>query len=300
MAKNILLIILIGVCGLAYALVPPHPQYKNIPSTWEATRIEGLSYPHPGGHSLVSPLENKGKERILPQNILALRVQFSDVSFVSTASYPDSIPHNTAFFERWMLHLQDFFYDASHGQYEMDYHVYPDVFTLPRPMSYYGADTSVRIYALLPHILPDLMPLCDHLIDFTQYQGVIIFHAGAGQESDIDEIRTDQIWSTFLTRKVLQAAFDPDNDDYPGFITGDGAILTNVVIVPEHEFQDYFPLPPDENAGAYLFSIYGVLAHQFAHILGLPTLFDNDSSDDRSQGIGNWGLMGTGVWNASG
>jgi hypothetical protein len=45
--------------------------------------------------------------------------------------------------------------------------------------------------------------------------GVIIFHAGAGQESDIDGTVPKQIWSTFLTRKVLQAAFDPENDNYP-------------------------------------------------------------------------------------
>lgn len=300
MARNILLIILIGMCGLAGALVPPHPKYQNIPSAWEPTRIEALRGAQAGGQGSGQASEVPGTSRILPQNILALRVQFSDVSFIQQASYPDFLPHDTAFFERWMLHLQDFFADASHGRYIMNYHVYPDVFTLPRPMSYYGADTSERIDAQLPQILPDLMPLCDDLIDFTQYQGVIIFHAGAGQESDIDGNRPEQIWSTFLTRKVLQAAFDPDNDDYPGFATGDGAILTNVVIVPEHEFQDYFPLPPDENASAYLFSIYGVLAHQFAHILGLPTLFDNDSSNGRSQGIGNWGLMGTGVWNASG
>ncbi|NCU27545.1 hypothetical protein EOM86_12655, partial [Candidatus Nomurabacteria bacterium] len=137
-------------------------------------------------------------------------------------------------------------------------------------------------------------------INYSAYDGLVIFHAGAGQESDISSLRTDEIWSTFLTRKDLQERFDPENDDYPGFTSPDGAILKNVVIVPESEFQDYFPAENEDNSSAYLFSIYGVLAHQFGHLIGLPTLFDNNSANGRSQGIGNWGLMGTGVWNGNG
>ena len=167
-------------------------------------------------------------------------------------------------------------------------------------MSYFGSDSSEKIDANLAQMLPQIMAQIDAQVDFNNYGGLIIFHAGAGQESDIDAVNTTEIWSTFLTRKNLQATFDPENDNYPGFTTNDGAILNNILVVPEDEFQDYFPGDGQENASAYLFSIYGVLAHQFGHLLGLPTLFDNDSGNGYSQGIGNWGLMGTGVWNANG
>jgi immune inhibitor A len=37
----------------------------------------------------------------------------------------------------------------------------------------------------------------------------------------------------------------------------------------------------------------GTAAHEFAHLLGLPDLFDTSG---RSAGLGNWSLMGTGAW----
>ncbi len=302
--KHIHLAALLLLCVLGHAMVPPHPMYGDVPDTWVPTRVPALRNSAPGSginSTGLSALKSEQNKIALPSNVLVLMVEFSDLQFKSQPQYPDTQwGHDQAFFERWMLHLGDFFLDASHGSYELDYTVYPQVFQLPRPLAYYGADTSSRTDARLPEILPDLMPLTQSLINFQDYDAVIIFHAGAGQEADVERIRTESIWSTFLTRRLLQAYFDSENDDYPGFETPDGATLTNVVIVPEDEYHDYFPGPGEENAEAYLFSIYGVLAHQFGHVLGLPTLFDNDSSNGASQGIGNWGLMGTGVWNAGG
>lgn len=285
-------------------MVPPHPRYQNPPANWQAIKPERKSSK---SENMAASVENnlqqtrlKKDSEELPNNILALMVQFSDKHFKTALDYPDSLNHDEVFFDRWMLHLREFYSDASHGRYVLNYTVYPQVLTLPHPMSWYGNDSDPYIDKKLPSILQDLMPLCDDQIDFNAYGGLVIFHAGAGQETDIESIRNDNIWSTFLTRKALQETYDPDNDDYPGFTTGDGAILKNVVIVPEDQYQDYFPGPGEEDADLYLFSIYGVLVHQFGHILGLPTLFDNFSANGSSQGIGNWGLMGTGVWNASG
>jgi len=292
--KTIIMPLLIWIMAAALAgLVPPAPGYKDIPAGWNTTRIE-LPSGVPATPGMLP------RQRTVPNNILVLRAQFSDVQFIANPQYPDQLAHDTAFFDRWMLHLADFFGDASHYQYTLNYTLHPQVISLPHPMAYYGADGTDSIDENVCLLAADLVAAVDADVDFTQYGGVIIFHAGSGQESDVDQIRRDQIWSTFLTRKVLQAEFDPDNNNYPGLTTADGAVLTNIVVVPESEYQDYFPGEGEENADAYLFSIYGVLAHQFGHLLGLPTLFDNDSSNGVSQGIGNWGLMGTGVWNASG
>ena len=289
--KPIFLLVTLVFTTWGYALVPPVPAYKNPPDTWQATKIDGLPQAsHKNGDAKVE----------IPNNILVLRIQFADQTFRSAPAHPDFLAHDEAFFNRWMLHLSDFFAEASHGAYTLDYTIYPQVISLPNTMAYYGEDSSDRIDWRLAQIIPDFLEQIDAEIDFNNFGGIIIFHAGQGQESDIDKLRTNQIWSTFLTRRNLQAYFEPNNNNYPGVLTNDGAVLTNVVIVPEDEFQDYFPVPPADNADMYLFSIYGVLAHQFGHLIGLPTLFDNDSSNGYSQGIGNWGLMGTGVWNGNG
>lgn len=277
------------------ALVPPHPNYQTMPKAWQASRAE-YEYSWEPNKEFVAGFPRSGQKAVLPNNILVLMVEFQDKQFKTAADYPDYLDHNAAYFERWMLHLSDFYLDGSHGQYELLYTVYPQVLRVNRPVGYYGTDTNERIDANLPYLLQDLMPLCDAAIDFSQYGGLIIFHAGSGQETDIQQIRKEEIWSTSLTRKRLQAAYAPDNDNYAGFATNDGALLKDVIIMPEDEWQDYFPTTGDD-APHYIFSFYGVLAHQYGHILGLPSLFDGSGS---SQGIGNWGIMGTGIWNASG
>jgi len=39
------------------------------------------------------------------------------------------------------VHVSDFFLDASHSQYLLQYHLHPDVITLPKTMAYYGEDS---------------------------------------------------------------------------------------------------------------------------------------------------------------
>jgi len=284
--------LMIWISGLT-AMVIPHPLYKNPPQL------------KPSHSSEIFGQRATGKTLVLPQNILVLRVQFSDIYFQSVPSYPDSIGnpnlvHDKAYFERWMLHLADFYGDASHHQYIINYTVSDFVYNLPNTMAYYGGDTSQESDARVPDMILETIEMADPDINYNLYDAIIIFHAGAGQESDVNSSRTGQIWSTFMARSDFQYAFDPENDNYPGMQTDDGTIIKEVVLMPESEFQDYFPVPPDEYASAYVFSIYGVLCHQFGHQVGLPTLFDNVSGNGQSQGIGNWGLMGTGVWNGNG
>lgn len=274
---SLLLVLVIALVGE----VIPHPMMSEPVSN-------NYSYP-----SENFPSEGRNGEKELPENVLVYLVQFSDVSFVSEPSYPDSLVHNQEYFDRYMLQLSDYLYDASHQQYALNYTFYPQVITLDNPMGYYGSDDATR--ERIAEFAQEIVQKSDDTIDFNNWDTFIVFHAGAGQESDIEKIRPDLLWSTFLSRRNLQLGLDPENDDYQG-IPADGTYVTDFVIAPEHQWQDYYPEDGSQNPYGNL----GVLASGFGYALGLPNLSDNISENGTSAGIGNWGIMGAGAWNANG
>ncbi|UCC11910.1 MAG: immune inhibitor A, partial [candidate division WOR-3 bacterium] len=116
-------------------------------------------------------------------------------------------------------------------------------------------------------------------VDFSQYDAVIIFHAGAGLETSLSFYRFRDLWS---------ATFGPAALDFytgtPYVIANNGADTLDcpVMIVPEMERVD-----------DYMVGVIGTVCHEFGHVLGLPDLYDVSGW---SNGIGAWGLMGTGAW----
>ena len=67
------------------------------------------------------PRVTRSGEKELPDKVLAFMVQFADVKIVAEPTYPDSLVHNQEFFNRYMLQLTDYLYDASHQQYLLNY-----------------------------------------------------------------------------------------------------------------------------------------------------------------------------------
>ncbi|MCF7814282.1 MAG: hypothetical protein K9N40_07380 [Candidatus Cloacimonetes bacterium] len=237
--------------------------------------------------------QNGNREVDLPQSILALRVEFTDVQFDLVPDFPDSLAHDKEFYERLLFHNASYWQDASHGEYvltEDNYTVWSEVISLPNSMAYYG-DDDLQIERVCEMVV-DLIDAVDDDIDFNEFDAFIIIHAGAGQETDPD--MEEEIYSTFLSRRSLQAGIDPENDDFPGIETNDGIFLKEFAIIPETSNQPYI------QPGDALYGLLGVIVHNFGHQIGLPTLFDNNSSNGVSYGIGGFGLMGTGVWNANG
>ncbi len=235
-------------------------------------------------------LQNKSRQ--LPQNLLVFRVQFSDVKFNLQGNTPDKLPHNYDYFEKYMEHLQEYLLDASHGAYTLNFTVMDSVITLDKPMGFYGDDDEWS--ARIAQFIVDVIDKSDPIVDFSQYDSFMIFHAGAGQESDVTGNQKDDLWSTYITKSNLKKELAPDEDDWSGIPTDDGSFVKQMPILPETEWQ------ADYDSTSTNLGMMGVIAHEFGHELGLPTLFDNDSSNGRSAGIGNFGIMGTGAWNANG
>jgi M6 family metalloprotease-like protein len=94
---------------------------------------------------------------------------------------------------------------------------------------------------------------------------VFVFFAGPGAESDIKRERPGMPWSNAVSGALPSGI--PTWRGPRGVIVGDQ---------PMHEL-----------------SPFGVMAHEFGHILGLPELY---APGKRHEGIGIWGLMGQGTW----
>ena len=287
MKKAILIILVAGIISSFLFAMPPVPG--------KAANLNYKVYPSEKYGGSTSSFRNE-----LPQNILALMIEFSDVTFDLIPDYPDSLAHNKEYFERLFFHLTSFYIDASRGNYvltEDNYTVWDSIITVSQPMEYYGEndeDDNQQI-ELICEFTQEIVMQIDDQIDFNDYDAIILIHAGAGEEADVNGTNEGELSSTFLSRRSLQAGLDPENDDFPGIETNDGIYLTEFVIIPETEWQP--DSVPDVDP---IYGIFGVIAHQFGHQIGLPTLFDNNPDNGKSYGIGGFGVMGTGVWNANG
>lgn len=91
---------------------------------------------------------------------------------------------------------------------------------------------------------------------------VVVFFPGPGRESWLEPGDTGDPWSNFV--------------DLVPPVEGFGA----AVIVNADEYHEL--------------SSFGVLCHEFGHLLGLPELYAPGGATH--EGIGTWGLMGQGTW----
>lgn len=162
--------------------------------------------------------------------------------------------------------FRDYFLDQSYGQLDITTTVTPWI-TVSQPRQYYNIDNT-------PSLIAEALRQIDADIDLRDYDndhdgildGLIVIHAGRGQESSGDA--TD-IWSHSSTIYGMQF---------------DGISVYRYTIEPELL-----------NGGP---STIGVFCHEFGHNLGALDYYDtNYSSDGAYGGTGPWDLMGEGAWN---
>jgi immune inhibitor A len=117
------------------------------------------------------------------------------------------------------------------------------------------ARDAVAAYAAVAHPVP---PAADALV---------VFFAGPGRESHVAGGDLRDPWSNYT-------AVEPAVE-LPG-----GARFDEACVIAEEEVAP--------------FSNFGVLCHEFGHLLGLPELYAPGAA--MHEGIGIWGLMGQGTW----
>jgi M6 family metalloprotease-like protein len=223
-------------------------------------------------------------------SVLAIRASFSDTPIEST----------TAYYDRLLFFLNQYWSQVSDNQIVLNTTLWDSTFTLPRPMAYYGDDD--RFQERLVHLIRDVVQVADSTVNFSAYQGLIVFHAGQGQEADVLDNSRDQVWSAFVTPDDFEAIL--------GDSLGQVGIRTNDFVSPGVSYfvDEAVELPESETQDGYLFGMLGVTAHEFGHQLGrlrgrpsMPDLYDTVPDEGGyNQGLGAFDIMAGGVWNANG
>lgn len=202
---------------------------------------------------------------------IALLVDFSDNKGTRPASDFQTMLFDAANPDS----MTSIYRDMSYGMLEVSGEVVGYV-RAPKPYSYYTAGesgTGMNYPQNTPGLLVDALTEFCKTDDLKRFDtdndgfvdGIFLIHAGGGAEASADEaLRKDMIWSHKWT---LPQAFQ--NKGVKVFA--------------------YSTEPEDGKVG--------VFAHEFGHVLGLPDLYDTSY---RSQGVGDWCLMGGGSWGGGG
>ena len=162
-----------------------------------------------------------------------------------------------------------YYNEVSYGALTIQVDISPAVYRLPHKMSHYGDESN----GALINLISDSVTAADADIDFSQYDAILIVHAGAGEESDSAGNTSSDIWSLYYAGAET-------------IVTADGKNISEAIIMPQTDSQDGVIVDP-----------LGVYVHEFAHWLGLPDLYCT-AAICLIDGTGDWSLMGDGIYNA--
>ncbi len=244
-------------------------------------------------------------------NVLVLRVEFVEdddpattgngkMDFVGYGKPEDGLfydpPHIKSYFDRQMQFLSNFYKVNSFGNLVVSWTVKPDrpseSYQLPHKMRYYSgfdhydAETGFvyyNTYAMdmgLVRILADAVAAADldGTIDFSDYDAIIIFHAGTLWQTSLSFYRFLDIPSATIPSGALEYYLG-----IPYILANAGTdTIWGASINSEMARVD-----------EYMVGEIGTVVHEFGHVLGLPDLYDVTYF---SSGVGAWDLMGNGAW----
>lgn len=149
--------------------------------------------------------------------------------------------------------------EVSSGRLRLRIRLGEPMVTLPRPRREY-VDAAVRLAGDGLRTF-ELAAGAGDPAALASAGAVVVVFAGTGRESHPERPEPPDPWSNFVMLEPPVAGFD------------------RAIVLAEDEE------PP--------FSNFGVLCHEFGHLLGLPELY---APSRPHEGIGVWGLMGQGTW----
>ena len=219
---------------------------------------QGLGAPiRAGATASAAPAATRTPDRL---RVLFLRAAFPD----QPSSRPASDFHNesrSGLIDR----LVTYWDEVSARRFHIEPVISDRVYTLPKKRAQYVSQPGNMIrdtLALASRPAPEGEKA---LVDGSRAEVVVVTFAGPGAESDIEKKATGLPWSNAV--------------EGPAFAKVGDKSISRGMVVGEDPFP---PLAP-----------FGVMAHEFGHVLGLPELY---APNKPHEGIGIWGLMGQGTW----
>ncbi len=204
----------------------------------------------------------------------------------------DPPPHNRPYFHDQIIAVSNYYQQASRGKLNISGKVYPigrdDAFQLDHTMGYYNPNsTEEENNRQLAQLFIDAVLKADSSGEFTfsDFDVVTVFHAGVGKDIDLGFDETPQdIPSIYFTPGFFRKYYDPD---FTGILVDGGStVIDRGLLLPETESQADFEI-----------GLMGMFAANIGSHLGMYDLF---SPSDQLSGIGVFGVMDAGLFNALG
>jgi len=212
------------------------------------------------------------------RNLLVLLIDFTDLSFQIANNNFNSLMNQANY--NGTGSFRDYWLESSYTNLAINSTV-RGWYHAANNMAYYGANSGGS--DVNPRLLvQEAVDAAENAgLDFSIYDndndgnvdGIVVIHAGYGEEAGGG---ANTIWSHHWSLGSYKRTYD-------------GVTIDDYALVPELR----------NNFGSNISNI-GVICHEFGHSLGLPDLYDTVLSNGDSEGIGEWGLMGSGNWNNNG
>lgn len=236
-------------------------------------------------------------------NILFLRVQFQQATDPNAVgqglwtdpSYTQGTPANAndpndPAFNYWVNQAEtkfiEYYKEVSYGLLNVSIDISLKVYQLPFAMAHYAGSTD----ASLQNLIYDAVTAASSDTTFSNYDAVLIVHAGPGQESDVSGLMYHEVWSLYYNNEAGGICANATSPCLPSTITLKNAQpLTEAIVMPQTDSQEGYTINP-----------LGVYVHEFGHWLGLPDLYCTSMycQGGASLGAGKWSLMADGIYNA--
>lgn len=219
----------------------------------------------------------------------------------------DPVPHDRSYFESQLVAVNNYYRSVSYGKFGLDLDqstVFPQTddgsYILPEKMDYYHPYNQTDLHdQRVTELFRDAIETAynNDEIDFSNYDHVVVFHAGIGQDFSLPFLdpTPEDIPSTFIDGDMLQ--------EYVGGVLQFGtATINQGIILPETQNHLFYQESENiflntEEPCDYQYGLTGTFALMLGFAIGLPPLWDTNSGQS---GIGIFGLMDQGSNNGRG